>query len=83
MGRRNVSRPPRGDSMHSELAPLADRDFVLLLQDWRIEVGAERPNPFHDQFNLFTITVRVEPDTEHLNRAFWPARALPLGNLSA
>ena len=60
-----------------------DRDFAMLLQEWRVEVGAERPNPFSMAFNLFTINGRVFPGTEPLVARKGQRVRFRFGNLSA
>ena len=44
-----------------------DRDFVLMLHEWKIEPGARRPDPnAMDGFNLLTMNGRAFPGTEPL-----------------
>ncbi|MEW6155903.1 MAG: copper oxidase [Verrucomicrobiota bacterium] len=44
-----------------------DRDFALLLSEWKIEVGAARPDPNEmTDFNLFTFNAKVFPGTAPL-----------------
>lgn len=44
-----------------------DRDFALLLSEWRLDVGTSRPNPNEmTNFNVFTFNARVFPATESL-----------------
>jgi FtsP/CotA-like multicopper oxidase with cupredoxin domain len=61
-----------------------DRDFALLLHEWAIEVGTERPNPNEmTDFNVLTINARCFPGTEPLvvKQGEWVR--IRLGNLSA
>lgn len=52
-------RNPRG--------PRPDRDFALLISEWRIDVGTSRPNPNEmTDFNLFTFNAKAFPATEPL-----------------
>jgi FtsP/CotA-like multicopper oxidase with cupredoxin domain len=52
-------RTPRG--------PQVDRDFALLLHEWRLDVGSRRPNPNEmTDFNLLTMNARAFPGTEPL-----------------
>jgi hypothetical protein len=44
-----------------------DRDFVIMLSEWRIEPGASRPNPLEmTDWNLFTMNSKVFPATAPL-----------------
>jgi FtsP/CotA-like multicopper oxidase with cupredoxin domain len=45
--------------------PRPDRDFALMLSEWRIDVGTSRPNPNEmTDFNIFTFNAKVFPGTE-------------------
>ena len=47
--------------------PRVDRDFVLLLHEWRINPGARRPDPNEMvEFNMLTINGHAFPGTEAL-----------------
>lgn len=47
--------------------PPVDRDFALMLHEWRIDAGARRPNPNEmSDFNVLTINGKVFPFTEPL-----------------
>jgi len=47
--------------------PIADRDFALMLNEWRIDVGTSRPNPNEmTDFNIFTFNGKVFPGTAPL-----------------
>jgi manganese oxidase len=44
-----------------------DRDFVIMLSEWRIEPGTSRPDPnAMSDFNLLTMNARAYPGTEPL-----------------
>ncbi len=45
----------------------ADRDFAILLHEWKIRPGARRPDPNEmTEFNIFTLNGKVFPATEPL-----------------
>lgn len=45
----------------------ADRDFALLIHEWKIRPGARRPDPSEmTDFNIFTLNGKVFPATEPL-----------------
>lgn len=47
--------------------PRVDRDFAILLHEWRIDVGTSRPNPNEmTDFNVLTMNGKVFPATEPL-----------------
>ncbi len=68
-------RVPRG-------APVA-RDFVLMTHEWKVEVGAQRPdaNAMND-FNVLTFNSRLFPGTEPLVVGRGERVRIRLGNLS-
>ena len=69
-------RRPRG--------PRADRDFVLLLHEWRINAGARRPDPNEmSDFNVLTMNAKAFPGTEALVVRKGQHVRIRLGNLSA
>src|SRR5437667_5136165 len=44
--------------------PRPDRDFAYMLSEWKIEVGASRPDPNEmTDFNIFTFTANTFPGT--------------------
>ncbi|MET0401738.1 MAG: copper oxidase, partial [Cystobacter sp.] len=52
-------RQPRG--------PRVDRDFALMLHEWKLDVGARRPNPNEmTDFNLLTLNGKAFPGTAPL-----------------
>jgi len=61
-----------------------DRDFALMLSEWRIDPGASRPNPNEmTDFNLFTINSKVYPATAPLVAKKGERVRIRLGNLGA
>src|SRR5438876_8071819 len=47
--------------------PRPDRDFAIMLSEWKIEPGTSRPNPNEmTDFNLFTMNGKAFPGTEPL-----------------
>lgn len=64
--------------------PTVDHDFALLLSEWRIDVGAHRPNPSEmTDFNVLTINARCFPGTAPLVVRRNSRVRIRLGNLSA
>ena len=69
-------RTPRG--------PKVDRDFALMLHEWRVNVGASRPDPNEmSEFNLLTINGKVFPGTDALVVKKGQRVRIRIGNLSA
>jgi FtsP/CotA-like multicopper oxidase with cupredoxin domain len=61
-----------------------DRDFVLLLHEWRIDPGAQRPDPMEmTEFNVLTFNGAAFPATEPLVARTGQRVRIRLGNLSA
>ncbi|MBK7864180.1 MAG: copper oxidase [Archangiaceae bacterium] len=61
-----------------------DRDFALLLHEWRIDPGASRPDPNEmTEFNVLTINGRCFPGTAPLVAKTGQRVRLRLGNLGA
>ncbi len=61
-----------------------DKDFVLLLSEWFIKPGTERPDPNKmSDFNLLTINAKAFPGTAPLVTKKGDRVRLRLGNLSA
>jgi FtsP/CotA-like multicopper oxidase with cupredoxin domain len=61
-----------------------DRDFCLLLSEWRIDPGTSRPNPNEmTDFNLLTMNGRAFPGTEPLVVRLNDRVRIRIGNLSA
>jgi FtsP/CotA-like multicopper oxidase with cupredoxin domain len=66
------------------LPPRPDRDFALLLSEWRIDPGTMRPNPMEmTDFNVFTINGRTFPGTDPLVAKLSDRVRIRIGNLSA
>ncbi len=63
--------------------PRPDRDFVIMLHEWRLDVGADRPNPNEmTDFNLLTMNGRAFPGTWPLIARLHDRVRIRLGNLS-
>lgn len=68
-------RTPRG--------PRVDRDFALMTHEWRVDVGAKRPNPnAMNDFNVLTFNSKVYPGTAPLVVGRGERVRIRLGNLS-
>lgn len=64
--------------------PPPDRDYALLLSEWKIEVGARRPDPSEmTDFNVFTINGRAYPGTDPLVARKGDRVRIRIGNLSS
>lgn len=64
--------------------PRPDRDFVLLLHEWKIEVGADRPDPNEmTDFNTLTMNAKVFPGTQPLIVRQGDRVRIRIGNLGA
>jgi hypothetical protein len=60
-----------------------DRDFVLLLHEWRIDPGAKRPDPNEMvEFNVLTMNARAFPGTAPLVARKGERVRIRIGNLS-
>ena len=65
-------------------ATRVDRDFAIMLSEWRIDPGASRPNPIEmTDFNLFTMNSKVYPATAPLVARKGDRVRIRFGNLSA
>ena len=63
--------------------PPVDRDFALLLHEWRIDPGTARPNPNEmTDFNILTMNAKVFPATESLVVRKGERVRIRIGNLS-
>ena len=61
-----------------------DRDFAILLSEWKIEAGARRPDPMAmNDFNLLTMNGKCFPGTESLVAKLGDKVRIRFGNLSA
>ncbi len=64
--------------------PRPDRDFAYMLSEWKIEVGASRPDPNEmTDFNIFTFNAKAFPGTAPLVVKLGERVRVRLGNLSA
>lgn len=64
--------------------PRPDRDFALMLHEWRIDPGAARPDPMEmTDFNVLTINGRSFPATAPLVARTGQRVRIRIGNLSA
>jgi len=69
---------PRDRNLHK-----VDRDFVIMLHEWRLLVGASRPNPFQStDFNVLTMNGVSFPLTYPLVAQLGDKIRIRLGNLS-
>ena len=60
-----------------------DRDFVLLSHEWRVPIGATRPDPNEmTDFNVFTFNGKAFPATEPLQMQLGDRVRIRLANLS-
>jgi FtsP/CotA-like multicopper oxidase with cupredoxin domain len=65
------------------VGPPPDRDYALLLSEWKIEVGARRPDPLEmTDFNVFTLNGRAFPGTSPILAKTGERVRLRIGNLS-
>lgn len=64
--------------------PKVDRDFALMLHEWRIDAGASRPNPNEmSDFNVLTMNGKVFPFLDPLVVRTGQRVRMRIGNLSA
>ena len=64
--------------------PPVDHDFAIMLSEWRIDVGARRPNPTEmTDFNILTMNARCFPGTAPLVVRHNSRVRIRIGNLSA
>jgi hypothetical protein len=64
--------------------PRPDRDFALLLHEWKIEPGASRPDPNEmTDFNILTINAKAFPGTQPLIVRKGDRVRIRIGNLGA
>ena len=64
--------------------PRPDRDFAYMLSEWKIEVGASRPDPNEmTDFNIFTFNAKAFPGTAPLVAKLGDRVRVRLANLSA
>jgi len=63
--------------------PSPDRDYAMMLSEWKIEVGARRPDPNEmTDFNVFTMNGRSFPGTQPLLAKVGDRVRIRIGNLS-
>ena len=63
--------------------PPPDRDYAFLLNEWKIEVGARRPDPNEmTDFNIFSFNGRCYPGTEPMVAQTGERVRMRIGNLS-
>ncbi len=68
----------------SPKGPKPDRDFALLLHEWRVEPGASRPDPNEMvNFNVLTINAKCFPGTRPLIVKKGDRVRIRIGNLGA
>lgn len=61
-----------------------DRDFAIMLSEWRVPVGARRPDPREmDEFNVLTMNSKAFPGTAPLVVRTGQRVRIRFGNLSA
>jgi FtsP/CotA-like multicopper oxidase with cupredoxin domain len=61
-----------------------DRDYAIMLSEWKIEVGTRRPDPNEmTDFNIFTMNGRSFPGTEPLLAKTGETVRIRIGNLSS
>ncbi|MGB7159576.1 MAG: multicopper oxidase domain-containing protein [Tepidisphaeraceae bacterium] len=64
------------------ISPRVDRDFALMLHEWRIDAGASRPNPLEmTDFNVLTFNSKAFPGTAPLVVKTGDRVRLRFGNL--
>jgi len=64
--------------------PRPDRDFALLLSEWRVDPGTMRPNSIEmTDFNVLTINAKAFPGTASLVAKLGDKVRVRIGNLSA
>ena len=65
------------------IEPRVDRDFALMLHEWRIDPGTSRPNPNEmTDFNVLTINAKAFPATAPLVVKTGERVRIRIGNLS-
>lgn len=68
---------------HEPSSPRVDRDYVLMLSEWKIDPGAQRPDPMEmSEFNVLTINGRCFPGTQPLVARQGERVRIRIGNLS-
>ena len=73
---------PRAGSAADRARPRVDRDFALMLGEWRIDPGAARPDPSEmSDFNVLSINAKSFPATSPLVVRLGQRVRIRLGNL--
>jgi FtsP/CotA-like multicopper oxidase with cupredoxin domain len=68
----------------SPKGPRPDRDFAIMLSEWRIDPGTSRPNPNEMvEFNVLTMNSKAFPGTAPLVAKFGDRVRIRFGNLGA
>jgi FtsP/CotA-like multicopper oxidase with cupredoxin domain len=63
--------------------PLPDRDFAIMLHEWRVDTGTSRPNPLEmNEFNVLTMNGKSFPGTDPLVVKRGERVRIRIGNLS-
>ncbi len=76
-------RPGKARAAGEEEPPPVDRDFAIMLHEWRLDPGTSRPNPNEmTEFNLLTMNARVYPGTAPLVAKKGERVRIRIGNLS-
>jgi FtsP/CotA-like multicopper oxidase with cupredoxin domain len=71
---------PRKPDPHYQV----DRDFAIMLSEWRIDPGTSTPNPNEmNDFNILTMNAKCYPGTEPLVAKLGDRVRIRFGNLSA
>ncbi|TAJ21962.1 MAG: copper oxidase, partial [Planctomycetota bacterium] len=64
--------------------PPPDRDYTYLLSEWKLDVGARRPDPNEmSDFNVLTFNAKIAPATQSLVARIGERVRIRIGNLSA
>jgi hypothetical protein len=66
------------------VGPKVDRDFAIMLSEWRVDPGTSKPNPLEMiEFNLLTMNSKVFPGTDPLVVKRGDRVRIRFGNLGA
>ena len=67
-----AAEPTMAMTSPTPATPVPDRDYAMMLSEWKIEVGASRPDPNEmTDFNVFTMNGRAFPGTAALLRQLY------------
>lgn len=65
-------------------SPPPDRDYAFLMSEWRVDVGARRPDPNEmGDFNVLTLNGKIAPATSPIVARTGERVRIRVGNLSA